>query len=263
MSEAEKETFQNTWGKVYERLAELEEHERKERYQNKMEVKAYLHDVRIRRGKLFFLISLLNFFFQVVYYELLYKQTPFISVTRKFNLRKRYWIPCIVSGNAVPLNSEKSSCFFAGGLESNATAFPDTLLENEVEKLVQKGVRYFYIGGTLEFASFAKKTMIRLRKKHPEIKLIVTVPFRGYDETLNEKEKRQFDELLIQADTILCLTEQYYENCWDWRYYYMANICHYCICYLTNEYAYMVAKIAKFSQKGNLNIINIADYEIT
>ena len=50
------------------------------------------------------------------------------------------------------------------------------VLKQELEKLIEQGVIYFGAGGALGFDTMAAQTVLSLKSKHPEIKLILVLP---------------------------------------------------------------------------------------
>ncbi len=54
------------------------------------------------------------------------------------------------------------------------------ILEQEIEKLISKGVKYFYCGGALGFDTLAAKTILKLKNKY-DVQLIIVVPHSRQD----------------------------------------------------------------------------------
>lgn len=147
------------------------------------------------------------------------------------------------------------SCFFIGHREANGSLLPR--LETEIERLIiEEQVRYFYVGGYGGFDSVAATTVKKAKKKHPDITLMLVLPYHpaerpiekplGYDGTYYpeglEKTPRPF--AIVKTNQL------------------MVDSCDWLVCYVRHgasnsrnllEYALRRAK------KGLVQITNIAE----
>ena len=60
-------------------------------------------------------------------------------------------------------------------------------LKKELAKLINQGIQYFGCGGALGFDTLAALTVISLRKKYPQIKLIMVLPCKEQARSWKEK----------------------------------------------------------------------------
>ncbi len=155
--------------------------------------------------------------------------------------------------------NQKHSCCFTGHRRIRKENIPsiNASLESEIEKMVLNGVRHFYCGGAIGFDTLAEKAVFKLRKKYPDIKLLIAVPHRKQSSSFGEKEQQEYDEILSLADKVICLSEHYYSGCMYARNRFMVDNSNYCICYL-NEKTGGTAYTVSYAQKQGLYIINIA-----
>lgn len=72
-------------------------------------------------------------------------------------------------------------------------------LENEIENLIIKGVRYFGCGGERGFDLLAGLTVLKLQKKYNHIHLIMVLPCKNQYMLWSEKDKQKFKLLLKGA----------------------------------------------------------------
>ncbi len=64
-----------------------------------------------------------------------------------------------------------------------------------------------------------ERTVIELREKYPHIKLHLVLPCLTEEQTAkwNENDKREFIELLSEADTVEICSEHYFDGCMKLR----------------------------------------------
>ena len=78
------------------------------------------------------------------------------------------------------MDYKSQTCCFTGH-RNIAPYMPDTVFEQTkaiVTLLVSKGFKYFGTGGALGFDTLAAQTVIELKKKYPQIKLIMVLPLK-------------------------------------------------------------------------------------
>ena len=130
--------------------------------------------------------------------------------------------------NAVaPLNA----CVFTGH-RTVADSFKKSVLKKEVEKLVQSGVLTFYNGGAVGFDLVAAECVLSLKKKYPEIRLVLCVPCRDQDRNFSVEDKKRYEKVLKKADETVVLAEHYYKGCMLVRNRYMVDRADHMIAHL-------------------------------
>ena len=154
---------------------------------------------------------------------------------------------CCLTGHRIIANEKKKAIF-------NRT-------REVVISLIEKGVRYFGVGGAIGYDTIAAHVVLSLKEQYPFIKLIVVCPCRNQDLKWNEADKRVYRDILNSADKVVVLADTYYDGCMQVRNRHLVNSSKYCICYLTRNFGgtYGMVKYAKIKNK---KIIIINDYEI-
>ncbi|HIT86419.1 MAG TPA: DUF1273 family protein [Candidatus Coprocola pullicola] len=152
------------------------------------------------------------------------------------------------------------SCCFTGHrtIPSEKLISLNDILTKETEKLILNGIKYFYCGGAVGFDTLAARVVLELKKIY-DIQLIIVVPNMGQDKYFTEKQKKEYNQILHHADTVIYLSDHYYKGCMQKRNQYMVEGSTYCICYLvgkTGGTAYTV----NYARKHHLNIINTANF---
>ncbi len=83
-----------------------------------------------------------------------------------------------------------------------------TSIRVKVLELYKVDYRFFLVGGAVGFDMLAAEEVLLLREQHPDIRLIVAVPFRGQDLKYSESAKARYDHLIECADKVVTICEQ-------------------------------------------------------
>lgn len=131
-------------------------------------------------------------------------------------------------------------------------------MENEIISLIEKGVVYFGTGEALGFDTVATLTVLKLKERYPQIKLILVLPCVNQAEKWSIKNIELYERIKAQADKIVYVSKDYTINCMHQRNRRLVDNSKYCICYYSGisggtEYT------IKYAKSKGLNIINCAD----
>lgn len=96
-------------------------------------------------------------------------------------------------------------------------------LEKTIEELVKNGVTIFESGGALGFDTIASLSVLKVRKKYPEVKLILVLPCKSQTIKWKESEKQMYEDIKSQADKYIYISENYYDGCMLKRNRYMVD----------------------------------------
>lgn len=120
----------------------------------------------------------------------------------------------------------------------------------EIEYLISKGITNFICGGAIGFDMLCGQIVIKLKWRHPKIKLFLALPCRGQDKFWNAEQKEAYKKLLAQADKINFTSENFDISCMYSRNRYMVDNSAYIIAYCTKESggSYYTLKYAKSKQ---------------
>ena len=107
------------------------------------------------------------------------------------------------------------------------------LLEKAVIESIEKGYRYFGAGGALGFDTMAALTVLRLRNKYPQIKLILVLPCENQTRNWKEADIEKYEHIKSQADKVVYVSKEYTRDCMHKRNRHLVDNSSLCICYLT------------------------------
>lgn len=153
---------------------------------------------------------------------------------------------------------KNKTCCFSGHriIPSEEKKKIQKTLKNKIIELIDSGVIYFGTGGALGFDTIVAKTILKLKKSYPQIKLIIVIPCLEQQKFWSVKDKIQYEIIKKSADKIKILSDKYYKGCMQQRNRHLVDNSSYLICYKRKNtggtvYTYNYAK------KKNLHIIEI------
>lgn len=152
-------------------------------------------------------------------------------------------ITCCFSGH------RKIPCGFAGELEYRLSCV--------LESLVMRGFRFFVNGGALGYDTMAALLVLDMKKKYPDIRLIMELPCGDQDKYWRPNDKSVYARILSEADEVVCISKHYYNGCMHDRNRRMIDRSSVCVCYLTEEKGGTYYTVMK-AHKSGLEIINLA-----
>ena len=131
-------------------------------------------------------------------------------------------------------------------------------LKESLEALIDNGYCYFGAGGALGFDTIAAQTVLGLKKKHPEIKLILVLPCKNQTRGWEEKDVSVYESIIEQADKVVYTQEHYDRGCMFKRNRHLVDNSSVCVAYLTEEKGGTAYTVNYANQKG-VKVINIAE----
>ena len=131
-------------------------------------------------------------------------------------------------------------------------------LKKTLEALIDNGYCYFGAGDALGFDTIAAQTVLGLKKKHPEIKLILVLPCKNQTRGWEEKDVSVYESIIEQADKVVYTQEHYDRGCMFKRNRHLVDNSSVCVAYLTEEKGGTAYTVNYANQKG-VKVINIAE----
>lgn len=129
-----------------------------------------------------------------------------------------------------------------------------------VEELIQKGYLYFGAGGARGFDALASEAVLRLKKKYPQIHLILVLPFDcqfKHERNWEQAEIAQYHRLKTQASKVVVLAPEYSPGIYYRRNRHLVDNSSICIAYMDRGNSGTSYTVHYAAEKG-LPVINIA-----
>jgi len=133
-------------------------------------------------------------------------------------------------------------------------------LTKAVEGLIQAGYLYFGAGGAHGFDALASEVILKLKKRYPDIHLILVLPFdRQYEHEGNwtQAEIRQYHRLKAEASKVVILFPEYHSGVYYQRNRHLVDDSSVCIAYMTRENSGTGYTVHYAETKG-VQVLNIA-----
>ncbi|MGN1223213.1 MAG: SLOG family protein [Christensenellales bacterium] len=88
---------------------------------------------------------------------------------------------------------------------------------------IEYGLKTFLIGMAEGFDMIGGETLIELRKRHKEIKIIAVVPCKDQEIKWKPEQQKRYRNLLKKCDDVIILQENYTADCMNKRNKYMVD----------------------------------------
>lgn len=129
-------------------------------------------------------------------------------------------------------------------------------LEKVIIESIENGYRYFGAGGALGFDTMAALTVLRLRNKYPQIKLILVLPCENQTRNWKEADIEKYEHIKSQADKVVYVSKEYTRDCMHKRNRHLVDNSSLCICYLSKPSG-GTAYTVNYAKDNGLKVINL------
>ena len=156
---------------------------------------------------------------------------------------------------------KEKTCCFTGHRDIPSGAYQHIFNKTEetVEILIKKGYLYFGAGGALGFDTIAAFSVLKLKERYPDIRLILVLPCYSQTRGWSSEDVRIYENIKEQADQVDYTSEEYTRGCMHKRNRHLVDNSSACIAYLTEDKG-GTAYTVDYAQKHGLVVYNIADY---
>jgi len=130
-------------------------------------------------------------------------------------------------------------------------------LEKAIIEQIEKGVRFFGAGGARGFDALAAQTVLKLKRKYPDIKLILVLPCLTQTRGWPAGDVEEYERIRAQADKVVYTSQEYTKGCMFKRNRHLVDHSSVCICYKTKDSG-GTAYTIRYAEERGLEIVNIA-----
>jgi len=137
-------------------------------------------------------------------------------------------------------------------------------VREETVKLIKKGYKNFCTGAETGFDILVALNIFRLRLEHPEIRLILVLPYRYKAKTGQRNDREIYTEIRVRnfniedADYVKYTSDNHNRGCIFKRNQYLADNSSTCVCYQRYEKG-GIAYAVKYAKRQGVDVINIAN----
>ena len=162
-------------------------------------------------------------------------------------------------------DNKRISCSFTGhriiSVAERVSLVP--AIKSTVLYLISLGVKEFHCGGAMGFDTLAAGVVYDISREHPEIKLILELPYENQSAKWAEIDKRFYDFIKSKAHEInICSgnpkNKEEAVKALLTRNRKMIDKSYYCVCFLKNSKG-GTAYTVNYAKLHDLHIINLAE----
>ena len=152
------------------------------------------------------------------------------------------------------------ACCFSGHRDLPEDKLPvvRSRIKQGILNFIDNGGKFFACGGAIGFDMLAAEEVLAVKKNHPQIQLILILPFPDYTSKWPEAEKRRLETIMEQS--IYKYTgKEYHKGIYFARDRELVNGSDTCICYLSKKEHSGTRYTVNYALDKGLWITNIAD----
>ena len=153
-------------------------------------------------------------------------------------------------------NREHTVCF-TGHRAINRQDAALARLDELLELLYAQGFRDFLCGGALGFDLFAAEHVVRLRDRHPDVRLIFCLPCADQSSKWKRADCSRYERLLYLSDETRVLSPRYYDGCMQSRNAYMVDRSYLCVAYMARLHGGTMSTV-RYAISQDVPVINLA-----
>ena len=131
-----------------------------------------------------------------------------------------------------------------------------------LQPLLDKGVRYFGVGGAVGFDMIVAEYLLDLRDRQgKKIKIISVLPFPEWREKWNEIDICRQDEIIHRSDKVTFVRDSYCRDVYLFRDQKLVDESGYCISYC-NRRTGGTAYTVRYALKKGLQVFNASSWDL-
>ncbi len=156
---------------------------------------------------------------------------------------------------------KNKTCCFTGHRELPTGRDRDDLaarLEESIVEQIGNGIQFFRAGGARGFDTLAAQTVLKLKQKHPDIKLILVLPCLTQTRNWPAGDVEEYERIKALADKVVYTSQQYTRGCMFKRDRHLVDNSSVCICYKTKDSG-GTAYTVNYAKKQGIEVINIGN----
>ncbi len=135
-------------------------------------------------------------------------------------------------------------------------------VEHRLIPLIQQGVTYFGIGGSLGFDTLMADMLVSLKAAHPRIRIIEVLPFEGYRSKWSLEQQRHAEKIDKQVDKIVYAAKEPSKGVYLQRDRHLVDCSAYCISYCTRTTG-GTAYTVKYALEHGVTVYNASSFDVS
>lgn len=136
-----------------------------------------------------------------------------------------------------------------------------SMLFYRIYSAAQAGYEYFISGVARGVDLWAAESVLEIKKKFPDIKLICAKPFAEHGNSFKSKDLWAYNNIIERADEVVCVSDKYSSSCYKARNYYMVDHSS-CLIGVVSDYKSGTGQTIAYAKKSGLKISLIKTEDI-
>lgn len=152
----------------------------------------------------------------------------------------------------------KSVCF-TGHRHIVITEELQNKLTKTLKALISDGATDFYAGGSYGFDLLCEKTILKLKKEYPKIKLTLILPCSESEQTekwTNKNDIADYRDIINAADSVEIISEHYTKSCIKKRNSRLVELGDICVSYYRRKRS-GTGQTVRMAEKKGISVINL------
>jgi uncharacterized phage-like protein YoqJ len=135
-------------------------------------------------------------------------------------------------------------------------------VEHRLIPLIQQGVTYFGVGGSLGFDALMADMLVSLKASHPRIRIIEVLPFEGYRSKWSLEQQRHAEKIDKQVNKIVYIAKEPSRGVYLLRDRHLIDCSAYCISYCTRTTG-GTAYTVKYALEHGVTVYNASSFDVS
>ena len=130
-------------------------------------------------------------------------------------------------------------------------------LRRVIKEQIKAGIVFCGAGGALGFDTLAAQTILKIKKEHPQLRLILVLPCEDQTRGWCSEDIMVYEDIKRRSDKVVYVSREYTPDCMHRRNRHLVDHSGTCICYLTKNSG-GTAYTVDYARRKGLRIINLA-----
>ena len=135
-------------------------------------------------------------------------------------------------------------------------AIAKSALRNAINDAIQRGATIFITGGAIGVDTYAAQLVIEAKATHPNIKLYIAVPFRGFTKYWSDNQRDEYADTIRKSDGFKVICDTPSKHAYHVRNHFMVDHADLVIAFWSGKRSGGTYATVQYAQQTKTEIIN-------
>lgn len=135
-------------------------------------------------------------------------------------------------------------------------AIAKSALRSAINDAIQRGATTFITGGAIGVDTYAAQLVIEVKATHPNIKLYIAVPFRGFTKYWSDAQRAEFADTIRKSDGFKVICDTPSKHAYHVRNHFMVDKADLVIAYWSGKRSGGTYATIQYAQQTKTEIVN-------